>query len=32
MMICVVIILAASARRWLRVLTGRVPVLELAEA
>jgi carbon starvation protein len=32
MMICVVIILAASARRWLRVLTGRVPALELAEA
>jgi carbon starvation protein len=32
MMICVIIILAASARRWLRVLTGRVPALELAEA
>jgi carbon starvation protein len=32
MMVCVVIILTASARRWLMVLTGRVPVLELAEA
>ncbi len=32
MMVCVFIILTASARRWLRVLTGRVPALELAEA
>ena len=32
MMVCVIIILTASARRWLMVLTGRVPVLELAEA
>jgi hypothetical protein len=32
MMVCVVIILAASARRWVMVLTGRAPSLELAEA
>jgi len=32
MMICVVIILTACARRWLMVLTGRIPALELAEA
>src|SRR5437763_1244458 len=32
MMVCVLIILVASARRWLLVLTGRAPVLELAEA
>ena len=32
MMVCVIIILTASARRWLMVLTGRVPTLELAEA
>ena len=32
MMVCVVIILAASVRRWLMVLTGRIPALELAEA
>ena len=32
MMICVVIILISAARRWMLVLTGRVPALELAEA
>ena len=32
MMVCVVIILTASVRRWLMVLTGRIPALELAEA
>jgi carbon starvation protein len=32
MMVCAVIILMSAARRWLRVITGKVPVLELAEA
>jgi carbon starvation protein len=32
MMICAVIILASAARRWVMVLTGKIPVLELAEA
>jgi carbon starvation protein len=32
MMICVVVILVSAARRWLLVLTGRAPALELAEA
>jgi carbon starvation protein len=32
MMVCALIILAASARRWVLVLTGKVPALELAEA
>jgi carbon starvation protein len=32
MMLCVVIILVSAARRWLLVLTGRLPALELAEA
>jgi carbon starvation protein len=32
MMICVVIILASAARRWMLVLSGRAPALELAEA
>jgi hypothetical protein len=27
-----VIILVAAARRWMLVMTGRVPALELAEA
>jgi carbon starvation protein len=31
MMICAVIILGSAARRWQLVLTGRAPVLELAE-
>jgi carbon starvation protein len=31
MMVCVVVILTSAARRWLLVLTGRVPALELAE-
>jgi carbon starvation protein len=32
MMICCVIILAAAVRRWMMVLSGRTPVLELTEA
>jgi carbon starvation protein len=32
MMLCAVIILVAAARRWMLVMTGRVPALELAEA
>jgi carbon starvation protein len=32
MMFCAVLILASAARRWLMVLTGKVPALELAEA
>ena len=32
MMVLCVIILAAAVRRWISVLTGRVPALELAEA
>jgi carbon starvation protein len=32
MMLCAVLILASAARRWMMVLTGKVPVLELAEA
>ena len=32
MMVCVVIILVSAARRWLLVLTGRVPAFEAAEA
>jgi len=32
MMICAVIILGSAARRWQLVLSGRAPVLELAEA
>jgi carbon starvation protein len=32
MMICAVIIIASAARRWVMVLTGKVPVLELVEA
>ncbi|HEY2907312.1 MAG TPA: carbon starvation protein A [Vicinamibacterales bacterium] len=32
MMICAVIILASAARRWVMVLTGKIPVLELLEA
>jgi carbon starvation protein len=32
MMICAVIILASAARRWVMVLTGRIPVLDLVEA
>jgi len=32
MMICAVIILASAARRWVMVLTGKIPVLELVEA
>jgi len=31
MMACVVIILTSAARRWLMVLTGRIPVFEPAE-
>jgi hypothetical protein len=31
MMTCAVIIVGSAARRWLLVLTGRVPALELAE-
>ncbi len=31
MMVCVVIILVSAARRWLLVLTGRIPVFEPAE-
>ena len=31
MMVCAVIILASAARRWVMVLTGRIPVLELVE-
>jgi carbon starvation protein len=32
MMVCSVIILAAAARRWVAVLTGKEPTLEFAEA
>ncbi len=32
MMVCVVIILASAVRRWLLVLTGKVPVMEPTEA
>ena len=32
MMICCVIILASAARRWMMVLSGRLPTLELTEA
>jgi carbon starvation protein len=32
MMFCAVIILVSAARRWLMVLSGRAPALELAEA
>jgi carbon starvation protein len=32
MMFCAVVILVSAARRWLMVLTGKVPALELAEA
>ncbi len=32
MMVCAVIILAAAARRWALVLTGKVPTMEFAEA
>ncbi len=31
MMICAVIILASAARRWVLVLTGRVPIFEFSE-
>ena len=32
MMACAIVILLSAARRWISVLTGKVPVLELAEA
>jgi carbon starvation protein len=32
MMVCCLIIMVSAARRWVQVLTGRVPQLELAEA
>jgi carbon starvation protein len=32
MMVCVVIILASALRRWLLVLSGKAPVLDLVEA
>jgi len=32
MMVCCLIIMVSAARRWVHVLTGRVPQLELAEA
>jgi carbon starvation protein len=32
MMVCVVIILTAAVRRWVMVVTGRIPALELVEA
>jgi len=32
MMVCCMIIMVSAARRWVDVLTGRVPQLELAEA
>jgi carbon starvation protein len=32
MMACVVIILVSASRKWLLVLTGRVPALDLSEA
>jgi carbon starvation protein len=32
MMICVIIILASAVRRWMQVLSGRAPALELAQA
>jgi hypothetical protein len=33
MMVCAIVILFSTARRWLQVISGRVPVtLELAEA
>jgi len=32
MMMCVVIILISAARKWVGVLTGRVPALDLSEA
>jgi carbon starvation protein len=32
MMVCCLIIMVSAARRWVDVLTGRVPQLELAEA
>jgi carbon starvation protein len=31
MMVCAVIILASAARRWVLVLTGRVPIFEFSE-
>jgi carbon starvation protein len=32
MMVCAVIILTSAARRWSLVLSGKVPVMDLAEA
>ena len=32
MLVCAVIILLSALRRWVLVLTGRAPALELAEA
>ncbi len=32
MMVCVVIILGSALRRWLLVLSGRLPVMDLAKA
>jgi hypothetical protein len=32
MMVCAVIILTSAAHRWVRVLTGKVPAVEFAEA
>jgi hypothetical protein len=32
MMVCVVIILGSAARRWVMVLTGRLPQMDLSEA
>jgi carbon starvation protein CstA len=32
MMLCAIVILVSAARRWLMVMTGKVPALELAEA
>jgi carbon starvation protein len=32
MMFCAVVILASAARRWVMVLTGKIPALELVEA
>ena len=31
MMVCALIILAAAARRWMLVLTGRLPIFEFSE-
>lgn len=32
MMLCIVVILLSAARKWLAVLSGRLPALDLSEA